>query len=337
MEERASWFLKIRNESVVGIGEAGPLPGLSNDDVEDYEEVLSRIVDRFNNAALDEKDIERSLKGVSIVLNQLIPEALKYSSIAFAFEQALLDLLHGGQRLIFDNSFVRGQPIPINGLIWMGGMDYMLQQIEIKIRDGFKCIKLKVGGMNFEKECDILQYVRRKYFRDQITVRLDANGSFKEEDAFYKLLELARFDVHSIEQPVKKGSALLPKLCADSPIPIALDEELIGARSTAEKTKILDGAKPQFIVLKPSLHGGLASCEEWIRLAEERSIGWWLTSALESSIGLNAIAQFTANYPIKLPQGLGTGKIYDDNIESPLTVSEGQLAYRQSQPNWGEN
>jgi len=212
-------------------------------------------------------------------------------------------------------------------LIWMGGLDFMLQQIEIKIKDGFRCLKLKVGGIDFEKECDVLQYIRRKYFRESITIRLDANGAFKPGEAIYKLIELSKYDVHSIEQPLKPGSPEMAELCRNSPIPIALDEELIGIDIRAEKEALLDRLRPGYIILKPTLHGGLHSCQEWIQLAESQNIGWWITSALESNVGLNAIAQFTAQYSINEPQGLGTGMLYSDNIESPLTVSKGFLSY----------
>jgi L-alanine-DL-glutamate epimerase-like enolase superfamily enzyme len=217
----------------------------------------------------------------------------------------------------------------------MGGLDFMLQQIELKIRDGFKCVKLKVGGINFEKECDVLQYIRRKYFRDNITIRVDANGAFKPQDALNKLNELAKYDVHSIEQPIKPGLPEMEELCRISPIPIALDEELIGVNKTEDKEELLTRLKPAYIILKPTLHGGLYSCQEWIQLAEKQNIGWWITSALESNVGLNAIAQFTAEYTNALPQGLGTGMLYTDNIESPLIVNNGFLVH-ESAYKWGE-
>ena len=207
----------------------------------------------------------------------------------------------------------------------------MLQQIEIKIQDGFRCIKLKVGGIDFEKECDILQYVRRKYFKLDIEIRLDANGALKPEDAYYKLKELSKFTIHSIEQPLKPKSEFLPELCRTSPIPVALDEELIGIDTWASKDKLLDHSKPPYIILKPTLHGGLQSCAEWIEVAQARNIGWWLTSALESNVGLNAIAQFACNYSLNMPQGLGTGAIYDDNFEAPLKVDKGLLSYNGRQ------
>src|SRR5258706_11569841 len=234
----------------------------------------------------------------------------EYSSITFALETALLDLLHGGKRIIFKNKFMEQTPIPINGLVWMGGLDFMLQQVEIKIRDGYKCVKLKVGGLDFEKECDVLQYIRRKYFRDNIVIRLDANGAFKKEEALQKIQNLKRFQVHSIEQPIKPGLPEMEQLCRESPIPIAFDEELIGIDNREQKEALLRKLKPHFIILKPTLHGGLSGCEEWIQLAMKNNIGWWMTSALESNIGLNAIAQFASRHPIEIPQGLGTGQIY---------------------------
>jgi O-succinylbenzoate synthase len=212
-------------------------------------------------------------------------------------------------------------------LIWMGDMDFMMNQINQKIAEGFRCIKLKVGGLDFDRECDTLQYIRKRYFRDDITIRLDANGAFKTDDVLYRIEQLAKYNVQSIEQPIKPGQEEMEELCRKSQIPIALDEELIGKNSLDEKRELLERLKPQYIILKPSLHGGLAGCKEWIDLAEKNSIGWWITSALESSIGLNAICQFTTNYSITLPQGLGTGSIYSNNINSPLRVEKGNIFY----------
>ncbi|MBX2967027.1 MAG: o-succinylbenzoate synthase [Cyclobacteriaceae bacterium] len=314
MKEKISWFVKVWNEdnpTCIGLGECGPLPGLSVDDRPDFEDVL--------------KDCLQKLTDTDQPLDSVIPSGLP--SIRFGIETALLDLQHGGQRMIFDNSFIKGKPIPINGLVWMGDLDSMLQQVSLKIEKGFRCIKIKVGGLNFEKECDILHYIRSKYYRENITIRLDANGAFKPGEALYKLNELAKYNIHSIEQPVKPGLDILPALCRKSPIPIALDEELIGVETDSDKIVLLERIKPAFIILKPTLHGGLQSCKQWIKVAEERQIGWWMTSALESNIGLNAICQFTANYPVALPHGLGTGQLYDDNVDSPLTVSQGEIYY----------
>lgn len=333
MREKHSWYIKIWDDPKVGrfgVGECGPLPGLSIEDLATLEEKISQVVDQINQGKLKMEGIDASsLQKLHLFLTNFFGGELirKYPSIVFSLETAFLDLLNGGDRIIFRNEFIKGSPLPINGLIWMGGLDFMLQQVEIKIRDGYRCVKLKVGGLDFEKECDILQYIRRKYFRDDIVIRLDANGAFKPDEAMYKLQELSKFKVHSIEQPLKVGQKDLADLCKNSLIPIALDEELIGLDSKEGKESLLDRIKPQYIILKPTLHGGLYGCQEWIALAEARKIGWWITSALESNIGLNAISQFTANYDIKIPQGLGTGSIYANNFPSPLVAEKGTLRY----------
>jgi len=330
MDKKDSWFLSIwdsEQPEVVGIGEAGPLPGLSHEKSADVEAELLGIIKVISNAGNS-----GGFQSLAQVHDFIQADKIS-SSVLFAVETAFLDLKNGGSRIIYHNNFIKGKPIPINGLVWMGGLDYMLQQVSIKISEGFSCIKMKVGGLNFEKELDILQFIRRKYFRDVIEIRLDANGAFKPEQALYKIMDCSRFDVHSIEQPLKAGSSFLSELCSHSPIPIALDEELIGLRSANQKIELLDRVRPPFVILKPTLHGGLLGCEEWIKLAEERSVKWWMTSALESNIGLNAVAQFTANYPVSIPQGLGTGSIYSDNIPSPLNVKKGFLSYN-SQESW---
>lgn len=320
MKDKTSWFIRLENDNnpgVFGIGECGPLPGLSVDDIPHFDETLTKLIEDINNSSVD--DISYA------AIERFIPQT--HSSLIFGMETALLDLRHGGRRMIFPNSFIKGNPITINGLIWMGDMDFMMDQINKKVSQGFRCIKLKVGGLDFDRECDILSYIRRRHFRDDITIRLDANGAFKPDDVLYKLTELARFDIHSIEQPIKSGQDEMEELCRKSPIPVAFDEELIGITAAGDKTKLLERLKPQYIVLKPTLHGGLAGCAEWIRIAESLNIGWWITSALESSIGLNAICQFTAEYNVQVPQGLGTGGIYEDNFESPLTVGDGKIFY----------
>ena len=334
MLTRDSWIIKMAwkdQPACVGLGEAGPLPGLSQEAGDTFEETLSKFVDLFNHAGIDRKQLAHAdWKSASRLVQEICPAVVQFPSVLFGLETALLDLHHGGRRMLFSNDFVQGVAIPINGLIWMGGMDEMLQQIEIKIQEGFRCLKLKVGGLDFEKECDILQYIRRKYFRMDIGLRLDANGAFKPDEAMYKLHELSRYKIHSIEQPIKAGMADMAALCAHSPIPVALDEELIGVHSREEKEKLLSHIKPPFIILKPTLHGGLAGCSEWIELANTRGIGWWLTSALESNIGLNAIAQFASSFDNPLPQGLGTGRIYEDNIPAPLETKDGMLCYDPS-------
>jgi o-succinylbenzoate synthase len=325
MRERTSWFVRIWDEAtpdIAGIGECAPLPGLSVDDIPNYEETLVEYLKllEMQPIVISQLTDKQAMEWVGTIIPPQFP------SIIFGLETALLDLIKGGKRIIFQNHFQAGQTLPINGLVWMADMDLMLQQIAIKIADGFTCIKMKVGSLNFEKECDILHYIRKKYYRDDIVIRLDANGAFKYEDCLYKLKELSRFGIHSIEQPLKVNQReLLSEISAQSPIPIALDEELIGIYQEENMERLLRECAVPYIILKPSLHGGMLSCAKWIKLAEELKIGWWITSALESNIGLNAICQFTAQYPVIIPQGLGTGQLYDNNIESPLLVKRGTI------------
>jgi len=336
MQDKTSWFIRLWDDSrpdIYGLGECGPLPYLSKEFTPEFEGMLTEYV-----AGIQTRELSLPADGWNNLSSMKeffeahqIPR--EYSSITFALETALLDLVNGGTRQIFKNKFAEENPIPINGLVWMGGLDFMLQQVEIKIRDGYKCVKLKVGGLDFEKECDVLQYIRRKYFRDNIEIRLDANGAFKKDEALQKIQNLKRFQVHSIEQPIKPGLAEMEALCRDSPIPIALDEELTGRVKRDEKEELLKRLKPHFVILKPTLHGGLSGCSEWIEIAVKQGIGWWMTSALESNIGLNAIAQFTAQYPVTIPQGLGTGQIYTNNFPSPLEPLKGFL-HHQSKEAW---
>lgn len=332
MKDKTSWFIKLWDDSnpeIFGLGECGPLQGLSKELDEGFEERLKRIVESIGKKKLLLPKLSQSelLKTVEFFRKNQID--VSSSSVKFAFETALIDLLQGGKRIIFKTNFIEQAPIPINALVWMGGLDFMLQQIEIKIRDGYRCVKLKVGGLDFEKECDILNYIRRKYFREKIEIRLDANGAFKKEDALDKINSLKRFDIHSIEQPIKQGLEEMEELCAKSPIPIALDEELIGINELDAREKLLVKLKPKYVILKPTLHGGFAGCVEWIQIAGKHNIGWWITSALESNIGLNAIAQFTSRHNIHLAQGLGTGQIYTNNFPSPLTAEKGFLSYNK--------
>jgi len=334
MLDKTSWFIKLWDNakpSVFGLGECGPLPYLSKELTPEFETVLTEFVNDIQNKklSLPEKGWDNINSMREFFSTHKITK--EHSSITFALETALLDLINGGTRLIFKNKFTEQTPIPINGLVWMGGLDFMLQQVEIKIRDGFHCVKLKVGGLDFEKECDVLQYIRRKYFRDNIEIRLDANGAFKKDEALQKIQNLKRFQVHSIEQPIKPGMPEMEELCRESPIAIAFDEELIGINEAEKKEVLLKKLKPHFIILKPMLHGGLSGCDEWIQLAEKNNVGWWMTSALESNIGLNAIAQFTAQFAPEIPQGLGTGQIYTNNFPSPLEPLKGFLHYQNNE------
>lgn len=318
MKDKTSWYIRLWNESdptIFGIGECGPLPGLSKDAVPDFEQRLTNVIEQINARSL-------TSDAVNDVVALVSPQ---FSSIVFGLETAFLDLKNGGRRIIFQNDFQHGRTIPINGLIWMGDMDFMMGQVSVKLWEGFRCIKMKVGGLDFDRECDVLNYLRKRYYKENLTVRLDANGAFSLDDALYKLEALAKFNIHSIEQPIKPGQDELEELCRKSPIPVALDEELIGIDDVIEKEKLLRRTKPAYIILKPMLHGGLRSCQEWISVAEKLGIGWWITSSLESSIGLNAICQFTAQYPVQLEQGLGTGKIYENNIEGPLEILKGNI------------
>jgi L-alanine-DL-glutamate epimerase-like enolase superfamily enzyme len=257
----------------------------------------------------------------------LVPFSLP--SIRFGLETALLDFLNGGRKRILANTFFdQGAPIPINGLIWMGTKEFMLQQINQKLGEGFSCLKMKIGAIDFAQELELLRYIREQEAAKNLVLRVDANGAFSPLEALGKLEQLQDFGIHSIEQPIGVAQwEAMRELAQKSPIPIALDEELIGK---SNKEEVLDFIKPQFIILKPSLLGGILETREWIRLAEARRIGWWMTSALESAIGLNAISQLTSTYLPSLPQGLGTGKLYDNNLESPLVVQSGEIRYEQS-------
>lgn len=229
-----------------------------------------------------------------------------------------------------NNGFSRSEEgIPINGLIWMGDKKFMQEQIEQKLKAGYTCLKLKIGSLDFTTELELLQSIREVAPGNSLTVRVDANGAFTPQEAFKKLERLAKYDLHSIEQPIRQGQhEEMAQLCAYTPVPVALDEELIGVQGSTAKAALLDTIKPQYIILKPTLVGGMAASAEWIQLAENRSIGWWVTSALESNIGLNAISQFTAQYNVAMPQGLGTGQLYHNNIPSPLQIEHGALWFR---------
>jgi o-succinylbenzoate synthase len=288
----------------------------------DFGNKLKEYCESISTISVPDKE-----KDVLDFLKEFIPG--KFPSIRFALEVAILDLINGGKRRILKNAFFDHQsPIPINGLIWMGDREFMLQQIEQKLEEGYTCLKMKIGSIDFDQECALLAYIRSRFSADQIILRVDANGAFSQEESLTKLQRLSRFELHSIEQPIPAGQwQNMQTLCKESSIPIALDEELIGVHTLEDKANLLNAIQPPFIILKPTLVGGILSTREWISLAEERGIGWWMTSALESNIGLNAIAQLTSSYDPKFPQGLGTGQLYDNNIDSPLTVQKGEIFY----------
>ncbi|TPE45981.1 o-succinylbenzoate synthase [Pontibacter mangrovi] len=321
IKEHKVYLLKVWDDAVpevFGLGECAPLAGLSIDYRPDLEEKLQQVVKQVNSGKLE------------LVAGGELPQGLQlqeWPAIRFALETALLDLQHGGRGLLYENAFSRGEAgIPINGLVWMGNRDFMQEQIQQKLEAGYTCLKLKIGSLDFTTELELLQRIREVAGADQLTVRVDANGAFSPQEAFKKLERLAKYELHSIEQPIKQGQVQeMAQLCAYTPVPIALDEELIGVQEPLAKADLLESINPQYIILKPTLVGGMASSAAWVQMAEERNIGWWMTSALESNIGLNAIAQFTAQYGLTMPQGLGTGQLYRNNIPSPLKIKKGEL------------
>jgi L-alanine-DL-glutamate epimerase-like enolase superfamily enzyme len=256
-----------------------------------------------------------------------LAEYMKFPAIQFALETALEDLAFETDFSPYPGLFLEGKKrIPINGLVWMGTEEFMLQQIQEKIDSGFNCIKIKIGAINFETELGLLDSIRKKYSENEIEIRVDANGAFLPNEALRKLEKLSKYKLHSIEQPIKQDQwNHMASLCANSPIPIALDEELIGVLDSGDQQQMLDFIRPQYIILKPSLIGGISASNTWIQSAEKRNIDWWATSALESNIGLNAIAQWVSNIPTIMPQGLGTGQLFSNNLDSPLTIIKGHL------------
>lgn len=312
MHYRTSWFITISDGNYKGIGECAPLPGLSRD-------VSSQMDDLLQWVCLHINDEE--------ILNT--PKLWNFPSIIFGMETALLDLKFQGRRILFENNFSQGKSgIPINGLIWMGSLDYMRQQVKQRLSEFFDCIKIKISASGIEDELSVIREIRKQYGWN-IEIRVDANGAFNPENCNAVLDRLAALKIHSIEQPIPSGMLMETKLlCKNSPIPIALDEDIIHWPTRHNKNEFLDFVQPQYIILKPGLTGGFKETTEWITLAEARNIGWWITSALESNIGLNAIAQYTAGCNTSLKQGLGTGKVFSNNFGSPLYTENGFLRYR---------
>lgn len=308
--ERKSWLVEATDGERRGVGECAPLPDLSCDARPDYAEVLRRFCD----------DVERT--------GQLDVEAMRdYPSMLFGLETAL-GMMDG--HTLFDTPFARGEEgIPINGLVWMGSYEEMLARMEQKLEQGFRCVKLKIGAIDFESELEMVKKIRQRFSHHDVEIRLDANGGFKFEEALYKLELLSQYVVHSIEQPIRQGQwANMAELCRDAPLPIALDEELIGVNDPDTKRQLLNIIKPAYIILKPSLHGGMSGCREWIAAARDMGVGSWITSALESNVGLSAIAQFCSDVygpHISMPQGLGTGQLFTDNIPMPLEIRGDKL------------
>jgi O-succinylbenzoate synthase len=314
MNEKETWFIVLEQEGKKGIGECGILRGLSIDDRPDYEEKLRWTCDNIH-----------------LGKDQLWEALLEFPSLQFGVEMAFQSLVSETPFLLFPSDFTSGvKSILINGLVWMGEESFMKEQIEEKLAQGFRCIKLKIGAIDFDKELQLLRFIREHFTPEQVEIRVDANGAFDENIALDKLIQLSEFKLHSIEQPIQKNHTdRMAELCKTSPFPIALDEELIGVFTLEEKEKLLVKIKPQYIILKPSFVGGFRGTQEWISLAEKHKIGWWITSALESNIGLNAIAQWTFLQHNLMPQGLGTGALYTNNFDCPLEVLDGQLWYKK--------
>lgn len=312
LTEKETWFLKISDGENFGIGECGILRSLSYDDRPDYEEKLKWVC---NNINLGEEMLWEELR--------------EFPSIQFGVEMAFKSLQAKDPFVLFPSAFTSGEKtIPINGLIWMGDKQFMKEQISEKIESGFNCIKLKIGAIDFQTELDLLKAIRDNFSENEIELRVDANGAFSPEDALNKLELLSKFKLHSIEQPIKQGQIQeMTELCKNTPLPIALDEELIGVTNVTDKEKIIQTIKPQYAIFKPSLIGGFKGTDEWKNICDTNGVKWWITSALESNIGLNAISQYTFTLDSNLPQGLGTGGLYTNNFESPLEVENGNIQY----------
>ena len=312
---RKIWLVELSEGDKTGIGECAPLPDLSCDAMGDerYMALLNQFCQKLCETGEIEYDAMRD-----------------YPSMLFGLETALLSLKNSqlstlNSKLLFDTAFSRGEVgIPINGLVWMGNYEEMLQRMEDKLAQGFSCVKLKIGAIDFDQELDLIKKIRERFSFHEVELRVDANGGFKYEEALYKLELLSQYNIHSIEQPIRQGQwAYMAELCRESPLPIALDEELIGVNDPEMKRHMLNIIKPRYIILKPSLHGGMMGCREWISIAKDMGIGSWITSALESNIGLNAIAQFASSVygdHITMPQGLGTGQLFTDNIPIGLKI-----------------
>ena len=321
LKTKETWFIIIDSDGKRGIGECGLLRGLSIDDRPDYEDQLGWTCEHIH-------------KG----LEQLYDANKEFPSIQFGLETAFRSLESQIPFELFPSAFTKNKAsIPINGLIWMGSETFMKQQIEDKIEAGFNCIKMKIGAIDFETEVGLLKSIRKEFSAQDMELHVDANGAFQPEEALEKLKRLSELDLHSIEQPIKPGQfEAMAHLCEHTPLPIALDEELIGVFSVTKKEKLLQIIQPQYVILKPSFIGGFKGTQKWIALAQSKNMGWWITSALESNVGLNAIAQWTFTLQNHLAQGLGTGSLFTNNFECPLQVKNGTLQYEQNR-HWNVN
>lgn len=318
LTEKETWFLILEENGKTGIGECGILRTLSIDDRPDYEEKLKWVCENIH-----------------LGKDKLWDELIEFPSIQFGVEMAFLSLASKSPFELFPSEFTQGkESMEINGLVWMGEQAFMKQQIEEKLAQGFRCIKLKIGAIDFQKELELLRFIRQNFDENTIEIRVDANGAFALNEALSKLIQLSDYKLHSIEQPIQKNNTdNMSELCKSTPFPIALDEELIGVFGMENKEQLLSKIRPQYIILKPSLVGGFKGTLEWISVAEKLNIGWWITSALESNVGLNAITQFTFTLKNPMPQGLGTGGLYTNNFDCPLYIENGRIHYNPNL-NW---
>ena len=317
LHEKYSWFLILKNNSKVGVGECSVINGLSVDDPSKIESKLDWICLNINT-----------------VPSLLFKELIDFPAIAFGLEMALKAVDSVKENVLFPSTFTNGKnSIPINGLVWMGDIDFMKSQVDLKLSEGYRCLKLKIGALDFDKEYSLLKSIRDKYSSSELEIRLDANGAYSYKESLRILNKLSELNIHSIEQPIKAGQIKqMSELCISSPIPIALDEELIGINSVEDKIKLIEEIKPQYIILKPSLIGGFKSSQEWINILPN-STKYWVTSALESNVGLSAISQWVYTLNCSLPQGLGTGSLFSNNFSSPLSIKNAKLHYNKNN-NW---
>ena len=312
---KMSYYLHVWEDAaphIKGRGECSILPGLSPDD---RPELLEKL--------------QWCCQNITALIPEFHKQLQDWPAIRFAVEMALADLHNGGKGIYFPSDFTRGKrEIPINGLIWMGSSNEMKQRIEEKLEQGFNCLKLKIGALDFDSEIQLIKSLRKRFAPQTLELRVDANGAFSPQKAPEVLGQLVQFSIHSIEQPIKAGQwQQMAQLCATTPIPIALDEELIGLQDENTRKEMISTIRPQYIIIKPSLNGGFRSSESWISHAASMNARWWVTSALEANIGLNAIAQWAATLNNPMPQGLGTGQVFTNNVDSPLVVQQGKLKY----------
>ena len=344
---RHSYYLTLTSDDmpgIEGVGECATLPDLSCDAKPEYAVTLRQVCQMVEQMGRIPYDMIRAYPSITFGLEtafasffdaakkllEIVPA--EGASSSEMLKQKGVSVPAGMENLVdlYDSPFGRGEEgITINGLVWMGTYEEMLARLEEKLQAGFHCVKLKIGAIDFFKELDLIKRIRDVYTREQVELRVDANGGFLPENAMSQLEALAKYDIHSIEQPIKQHQwPRMAQLCRETPLPIALDEELIGVNVRSMKEALLDTIRPQYIILKPSLHGGIYGCNEWIELANQRGIGSWITSALESNIGLNAIAHYAAKVygpNVQMPQGLGTGQLFTDNIPMPLEIRGDQL------------